>query len=538
MTDDITASSVAQSLVGSGVSISNVTYTGAPQAAGIFSGGANIVGFSSGALLTSGSLANTVGPNCQTGIQRDNGLPGDTDLQSLLPAGSAATMDAAALEFDFVPVGNVLNFKYVFASDEYNEEVGFFNDVFGFFVNGANAALVPGTNTPVSVNTVNNGNSDDPDIPATNPAFFVNNDLQFPNAAPLNTEMDGLTQVLSVNVAVNPGVTNHIKLAIADTGDHIFDSAVFIASGSLNSSPLELSVGTLAFGNEAVNAVSPPQIVSLTNSGAGTVNIASITASTGYTRTTTCGASLASAQSCNVSVSFAPTGTGLVEGTLTVTSDADGPNTVQTVTLSGTGVSPLTISLPASITFPAQAINTTGQPLAVTVTNNPTSAANAVIASASTSGPFAISPGGTCFFGGAGITPDNSCTILVSFTPTGTAPSSGTLTILDNATGNPHSVALSGTTSAAQITVQVSPPSLTFPQQALNTTSSAMMVTVLNNSPSATNVTFSNISTTGPFAMAGGGTCTTGGGVRADASCTIIVTFTPTGTAPSTGDAV
>ena len=537
LTDDgISPASIAQSLVGTGVSISNVTYNGAPQAAGTFSGGQNIIGFDSGVILSAGSLANVVGPNCEAGITRNNGLPGDADLQALLPSNSTATMDAADLEFDFVPVGNSVNFKYVFASDEYNEEVGFFDDVFGLFVNGANAALLPGTNTAVSVNTVNDGDSRDSSIPISNPQFFINNDFQFPTAAPLDTEMDGMTVVLTVNVAVNAGVTNHIKLAIADTGDHFFDSNVFIAAGSLNSSPLRLSVGTLAFGNEAVGATSPPQTVSLTNAGASAVAIASITPSAGYTDTTTCGASLAANQSCNVSVSFAPTGAGAVQGLLTVTSNANGPNTVQTVSLSGTGVQPLTITLPASVTFPAQAQGTTSAPMTVTVLNNSTSAANAVLTSATTTGPFAVASGGTCATGGTGIAPDTSCTILVTFRPTGTAPSSGTLVFEDNATGNPQTVTLSGTTTAAAVTVTFTPPSLTFPAQAQGTTSAPMTVTVKNTSTSATNVTFSNISTTGPFAVSGGTCSTTGAGIAQNATCTITVTFTPTGTAPSSGN--
>ena len=533
--DSLSPASIAQSLVGTGITISNVTYNGAPQAAGTFSGGQNIIGFDSGVILSAGSLANVVGPNCETGISRNNGLPGDADLQALLPANSTATMDAADLEFDFVPVGNSVNFKYVFASDEYNEEVGFFDDVFGLFVNGANAALLPGTNTAVSVNTVNDGDSRDSSIPISNPQFFINNDFQFPTAAPLDTEMDGMTVVLTVNVAVNAGVTNHVKLAIADTGDHVFDSNVFIAGGSLNSSPLRLSVGTLAFGNEAVGATSPPQTVSLTNGGASAVAIASITPSAGYTDTTTCGASLPANQSCNVTVSFAPTGAGAVQGLLTVTSNANGPNTVQTVSLSGTGVQPLTITLPASVAFPAQAQGTTSAPMIVTVTNNATSVVNAVLSTATTTGPFAVA-GGSCTFGGAGITPDNSCTILVTFTPTGTAPSSGTLVIEDNATGNPQTVTLSGTTSAQSVTVTFTPPSLTFPAQAQNTTSAPMTVTVKNTSTSATNVTFSNISTTGPFAVSGGTCSTTGPGIAQNATCTITVTFTPTGTAPSSGN--
>ena len=179
-------------------------------------------------------------------------MPGDTDLQTLLPAIPRQPWTPRCWNSISFPSGNTINFQYVFASDEYTEHVGFFDDVFGFFVNGTNAALIPGTNTPVSVNTINNGNSGDANIPVSNSQLFIDNDVQFPTAAPLDTEMDGMTVVLSVQVPVNAGVTNHIKLAIADTGDHVVDSNVFMSAGSLNSSPLSVSPGTLAFGNEAV----------------------------------------------------------------------------------------------------------------------------------------------------------------------------------------------------------------------------------------------------------------------------------------------
>jgi Abnormal spindle-like microcephaly-assoc'd, ASPM-SPD-2-Hydin len=532
--ESLNPTALAQALVGTGVTISNVTYTGALPAAGTFAGGQNIIGFSSGIILSSGAVANVVGPNCSTGITLDNGLPGDTDLQSLLPANSPVTTDAAVLEFDFVPVGNSLNFKYVFASDEYDEEVGFFNDVFGFFVNGVNAALLPGTTTPVSIDTVNDGNSRDAAIPISNPQFFINNDVQTFTPT-VNTEMDGLTVVLSVQVPVNAGVTNHIKLGVADTGDHVFDSNVFIAGGSLNSSPLRLSVGTLAFGNEAVGATSPAQTVTLTNGGTNAVAIASVSASTGFVQTNTCGASVAANQSCTVSVSFAPAAAGAVQGLLTVTSNANGPNTVQTVSLSGTGVTPLTILLPTSVSFPATTQNTTSGPVTVTLTNSDSSVANAILTSFTITGPFAVSAGGTCTDGGAGISPGNACTVFVTFTPTGTAPSSGTLVFEDNATGNPQTVTLSGTTATTTATVTVTPTTLTFPAQAQNTTSAEMTVTVKNTSSTAINVTFSNIATTGPFAVSGGTCSTTGNGIAQNASCTIFVTFTPTGTAASSG---
>src|SRR5262249_9161990 len=157
----------------------------------------------------------------------DLGLPGNATLDSLIPGFN--TFDATVLAFDFVTTGNFLSFQYVFGSIEYNEFVGTsFNDVFGFFLNGTNVALLPGTNIAVSINNVNGGNPGN-NPPPSNSQFFIDNE----NGA-LDTTMDGLTVVLCVNAVVTPGVVNHIELGIADAGDHILDSNVLIKARSFS----------------------------------------------------------------------------------------------------------------------------------------------------------------------------------------------------------------------------------------------------------------------------------------------------------------
>ena len=143
------------------------------------------------------------------------------------------------LEFDFVPVGDSLSIRYVFASEDYNEYVGrVFVDVVGFFVNEQNCATVNGD--PVSVNTINNGNPVQPSIVPSHPELYINNDLQ-DGGGSINTEMDGLTVVLTCVASVTRGGPNHIKLAIADVSDSANDSNVFIKSGSLISDPPPLT---------------------------------------------------------------------------------------------------------------------------------------------------------------------------------------------------------------------------------------------------------------------------------------------------------
>lgn len=246
----LTPVDLVANLLGPGVSVSNVQFTGHTGAAGMdfkegdsssagsFTGGTGIIGFDGGIILSSGGVQNSVGPNTSDSITQDNGLAGDLELDALT---SGTTYDATILEFDFVPTFSTISFQYTFASDEYNEWANTaFNDVFGFFLNGTNVAQLPTTDTGsyvVSINNVNGGNP--PGTDPKNPAWYINNDMA--SGAVLDTEMDGMTKVLSVVATVNANQTNHIKLAIADTGDAIYDSNVFIKAGSFTRSEIEIS---------------------------------------------------------------------------------------------------------------------------------------------------------------------------------------------------------------------------------------------------------------------------------------------------------
>ena len=236
------ARDLALSIAGCGVRVADIRYTGAVDAAGTFNSvNTGTIGFNSGLVLTTGSIVNIPGPNRAPGAGADNMLPGDPDLDALLPScPNCKTHDATVLEFDFVPDGGTIYFDCVFASEHYNEFVGSpANDVFGFFLNGKNVAVLPG-NIPVSINTVNAGNRPC----CSSGTTYQNDSLYICNTAGSCTyyrwsstrfedlEMDGLTIVLSVTAPVVPNEYNHIRFAIADAGDAICDSAVFIRAGS------------------------------------------------------------------------------------------------------------------------------------------------------------------------------------------------------------------------------------------------------------------------------------------------------------------
>ena len=219
---------LAQSLVGDETKLSNVEYTGAPEASGLAKGFTSVFGIDGGVALTTGSLGGPSGilkgPNGSDSKSDSFGEPGDSDLDKIVKPNS--TNDASVLEFDFVPSSNKITFSYVFGSDEYQEYVdSSYNDVFAFYVNGTNFATVDTAKgkVPVTINTINH---------KLNSEFYRDN---YVNRTSYNTELDGFTTLLTFEAPVTAGKTNHIKLAIADTSDDALDSAVMIAAGSFKS---------------------------------------------------------------------------------------------------------------------------------------------------------------------------------------------------------------------------------------------------------------------------------------------------------------
>ena len=212
-------------------------------------------------ILSTGLASNILGPNNSSGLTANLGTDGDADLSAL--AGGDDTNDANVLSFNFTVAPNVggLTFSYVFASEEYNSFVGSsFNDVFGFFVDGQNVALLPDGNI-VSINNINGGNGNDETDPgdneaAVNPQLYRNNDPFDPDgndnlvANPINLQADGLTVVLTADVlaALDPTLSVHsIALKIADNTDGSLDSWVLLGADSF-SIPEPTSLSLLAAG--------------------------------------------------------------------------------------------------------------------------------------------------------------------------------------------------------------------------------------------------------------------------------------------------
>lgn len=238
------ANLVQDILVGNGVTVTNVQYTGSAGAIGRFSAANTSLGFANGIIMTTGTVNSgpqgPYGPNDLPNAGLDNNAPGYQRLSNIV---GNNTFNAAVLEFDFVPQSDSVVFEYIFGSDEYPEWVGDqFNDVFAFFISGPgiqgekNIALIPGTNQAVAINNVNNG--DENNGPCTNCQFYVNNGTG--NNAPFNQDdfyiqYDGLTTPLKASANVQCGETYHLIIAVADVADAIWDSGIFLSANSLSS---------------------------------------------------------------------------------------------------------------------------------------------------------------------------------------------------------------------------------------------------------------------------------------------------------------
>lgn len=242
-------------LMGNGVVASNITYNGSAVNAQTIQG--NVTFFdatgtlfpiATGVLLTTGNGIAAVGPNNSTSFTNNNPatpmVTSDADLNAIA---NGSVTNGAILEFDFVPSGDTVSFRYVFGSDEYPEfSPSSFNDAFGFFLSGpgiagpytngaVNIALIPGTSTPVTINNVGD---------ASNTQYYVDN----PSGSAYGPaiQYDGTTVVFTAVSEVQCGQTYHIKLAISNVGDQSYDSGVFLEADSFSSEAVDISVATVS----------------------------------------------------------------------------------------------------------------------------------------------------------------------------------------------------------------------------------------------------------------------------------------------------
>lgn len=193
-----------------------------------------------GVILSTGNVSDAPGPN--TTVQNGGSAtwPGDTDLENTMAAAGISfnSINATVLEFDFVPISTNFSFDFLFASEEYANFQCSFSDAFAYLLTNTatgittNLAVVPNTNTPISVVTVRDR--------AYNSGCASSNNLYFDNyyggalVASAATNFNGNTVKMTASAVLTPNVKYHMKLVIADRLNSGFDSAIFLSSQSFN----------------------------------------------------------------------------------------------------------------------------------------------------------------------------------------------------------------------------------------------------------------------------------------------------------------
>src|SRR5207245_754000 len=293
----------------------------------------------------------------------------------------------------------------------------------------------------------------------------------------------------TISVSFTPLAPGARAAAVNITNDAVGSPQSVSLAGTGIAPAVTLAPANLAFGTQRVSTPSPVQTVTLTNSGTAPLSIATAVlggANAGefaLAAGTTClnGATLAAGANCVLNLTFTPTAASARTATATITDDAAG--SPQSVSLTGTGVTPPTATLSAtSSPFGNQRVGTTSPAQTVTLTNSGRSeerrAGNTIIGAQAAD--FAFAAGNTCPTGAGSVAPGASCTISISFTPAATGARAATVNITDDAADSPQSVSLTGT-GVTPPTATLSATSSPFGNQRVGTTSPAQTVTLTNS---------------------------------------------------------
>ncbi len=343
-----------------------------------------------------------------------------------------------------------------------------------------------------------------------------------------NGILNGAQQPNKINNALDGGVSDMsgLRSALGLTSSDVDDIALYIWYRQGNQQcpaptpAVGASPGSLAFGSVNVGSSSSAQTVTLSNTGGAAANSLVIGAApAGYSRTTTCGASLAAGGSCTISVTFSPTAAQAYGGSVTVTGSG---GTNISIGLSGTGAAAASSNVNASVSFLSFGNVTVGQTSAsqtITVSNSGTAAATNMSYPAA---PAKFNKSGTC--AGTTLNAGASCTIVFSYTPTAVGADNATYTFTGGGKTFPIALTGAGTSTAPPPAGQLSIPStVSMPGTTVGTTSAAQTVTVSNTGGGAVAVSSVTSSNAGEFTVSGSncGTVNAGGG------CTFNITFTP-----------
>lgn len=264
------------------LSTSSIKLIGGDGQTSFYDGSIAQLGIDKGILLTTGD---GTPPTTNTQTSFGLNLPelgnlNDPDFQTLANTafpGNGGVTEANILEFSFLgkgssgssnPGGSIV-FDIVFASDEYPEFASTnFIDIAGVFVNGENFAFLDeDKEIPLSITNQ-----------AVNKLQLLRNNSGSPvSGIPLESlpiEYDGVSRVVTVVAPLkdsSSGDLNTIKIGVADTGDEIYDSALFVSNLRINDIKGSLGKEVLAklAGTSSSDTLTGSQFNDFIDGGAG-----------------------------------------------------------------------------------------------------------------------------------------------------------------------------------------------------------------------------------------------------------------------------
>lgn len=296
-------------------------------------------------------------------------------------------------------------------------------------------------------NTPTNNTSGAHDVVGTSSPFNAGTNANFPNGNwTLKASIPGLAQAgYTADMLGNTFAPNW------DRGALVFQSltpapVVSLASSSVNC------------GNSQIGVQVACSSVLLTNTGNATLNISSIAVAgtnTGdFSQANTCGSTVASGANCSITPSFTPTAGGVRSASINITDDATG--SPQSIALSGNGGAPVASLAPSSLTFGSLNVSTSSAAQTLTLSNTGTSALSITSISLTGSNPGDYFQSNNCPVGSS-LGTSSSCTITVTFTPLAVGARSASVSVVDGASGSPHTSTLSGTGVQPLISGQANP---------------------------------------------------------------------------------
>lgn len=293
-----TATEMAETIFGDGVTIVDATYTGDRDSSAIYSNAdvrtPGVAPSDTGVILSTGDVRGFTNRNGQ--YNQDTNQTTDSDGPNNVAAFNAvagtSTYDAAYIDVTFIPTGDTMTMQFVFASEEYPEYIdSIYQDFVAVWVNDELVPMAIGDGD-VDPGNINNGE---------NESLFIDN-----TGDAYNTEMDGFTITMTLTMDVVANEENTIRIAIADVSDETYDSNLLIAANSLQTSVIA-ETDTINIG------LNTSKTVDLMDNDTNTGSTLTITHINGQVATVGSPILLASGQSITLNI----------DGTVTVTSDGD-----------------------------------------------------------------------------------------------------------------------------------------------------------------------------------------------------------------------